>query len=229
MKKKRKKLIFDIIKIITLTFPMITYLILSATILNIEVDHFVGVENIEVIKVVKREDSAFVYSLDNEVEYEGTIIYDKEYEAFGVLLKPEEIVKINNKFYSYTYQDNGSLEYEELNPYKLKQKTSWALPMGIFFSLIGLLFVIGLISGKLKFSRRYRELSLLITLGVTTLMLYFINLFIHSLFYVFLIAFISYGLYYIEHVIYLNLDKDAKKEAKKNDTILKLDSIIRNL
>ena len=127
MKKKRKKLIFDIIKTITLTFPMITYLILSATILNIEVDHFVDVENIEVIKVVKREDSAFVYSLDNEVEYEGKR-YDKELKPF-VLIKPEEIVKINNKFYLHI--KTIYLEYEELTPYQ--QKTIACLY--IFFSL----------------------------------------------------------------------------------------------
>lgn len=225
----KKKIIYNILVIITLFAPITTYLALSATILRVKVDFYIMVDDIDQMETLEKPEikTVFIYSENNNPTYVGGAEYIEEVDRYGIGLYTGSVLKVRNGYYKYVETENG-FELKEFSPYQIKKEESWKMPLTLIFSFIGM-GIVGLIfAGKLKFMRRYMKTSILISLMVGWLFSLFVGLLATQVAEVFLIFGISYAIYLIEHAVYYNLDKDAKKKKEKSDTLKRLEEIMKN-
>lgn len=211
-----------LIKYSIIGMPAITLLILMATILNINYTHNIKGE-------VFLSDN-IIYSLDDEVVFEGRVEFIEEFNTYGIVLKEGEVAKVNRTYYSYEFNPKKKIyEVKELNAWEVQKKEGWKLPVSIFIS-IGALAIIGLVSfNKLRIGRKHKELALLVSLGLGTAILYLINLIAGNMLHIFLTVFISYAASLGVENWWKYKDGEFKKRANMSDTERRMEELLNRL
>ena len=227
----KKKILFRTLSYSVLVLPMFIFLILSATIFNVKVKHFLVVNDESLVDVYEVEDGElFVTTSEKEVLFVGVISYREDYDSFGFYIGEGDVVKVNNKYFAGFVEESGEMVLQKFSPYKLnKKENGWKIPTTLIFSVVGLVFVGLIFSGKLKFSRRYMKASILISLGIGVGVSALINALVNQIYLVFLISFISFALYLIVEKIYYLTEKEEGKMKKKSETLKYLDDILKHL
>lgn len=207
---KKKKIISNLVYLLTLLLPTSIFLIVSATILHIKPDFYI--DNVETFETLYLENEAFLYSHDVEVEYIGKVSYNADLDTFGVLLREKELVKVKNKYYEYK---EG--EVVEISVFKLEKKESWKIPIPIFISAFAVVVGVLVIIGKMGWVKKVPRIATLLSLVLATGVLFAIDLIASNMAWVFLTLTVSWAMYLIEYTfVRLSLSSEEKRKEKDN-------------
>lgn len=206
----------------TIVLPLIFYLISMATFLNADI-HFYIHGNVEI------EGNA-IYAVDESAAFYGNVVYMSEYDAYGIRVPEGMNVVVNDKYYSYQMNvETKETELMEMSVWQIKKQESWKLPFSIVISMVGLVIIGAMMFRKSRISKKNRVLGIFISLGVGTFFLYLINLVVANLFYVFLIAFISWGVFMAEYYYWYFKDGEHNRKKTLSNTEKMLDGILKEL
>lgn len=214
-----KKTLYNILTSATVVLPTIIYLYLSATILNIQYDYEVWYDKDVVVSVYEwdyeEEPMLFYFSATREATFEGVVEWNDTYKAYGMYLKEGDIIKENKKFRIVEKVEGRELELVDINKFLIQTKESINLPVATIISIFAAVVVIMIKTGKMGFLKKYRRLSVFLSLLIGTLILYGIDMIVSNMLNVFLVALASWTVYCIEYLVAMGFDKDKRLEEKE--------------
>lgn len=232
MKKMKPKTIYNLISSLTLILPMGVYMILMATVFQIQADAVVGGKT-EQVEVLKDEDFLYAHPLTEDVTLNGLVV---NHEGTAALkFDTEDIIKFKDGYFQFKldYQKNKTDEpidtWVDVKAFEMKKQMSYKIPLSVIFSIIGALMVGMIISKKMQWHRKHPRLATFLALLTGTLLLWLINQFIGSVLGVFAVATLSFGIYYIEWLVYNNKIKEKDAGKAQSDLTKALDDYIRGM
>lgn len=222
-KKNKNKVIYNIVKWITLILPTSLYLLISAIVFQVHAD--IEINNFDVENVYKtytnEEDvkGYNIYILFEDMTNETTISGDFEVYDNGLSYTSFEnfVVKINDELYTFEVIDDNSFKFVEVSSIQVKKEQGWKIPLAFFMSLFAVGIVALVVMGKMQIAKQYPRTATLVSLILGSVILYVINLIVSSLFNVFLIATVSWLLYCIEYMVYKNSLNGTRAERLESD------------
>lgn len=216
----KNKVLYKIISGITIIAPLIVYLFLSATILNVNATHFIRkLDDVEVL-VYELEDTLFLYNEDNAFEYRGLIKYLDEVGQYGLEVYENDIVKIDKKYFAISKVDD-ELKIVDINVWEISKRENTKLPIATLISAFAILIIVLIYAGKMDSLKDRKRLAVWLSLALGTAILYGINLIVSNMLNVFIVALVSWSIYCIEYLVqkgFIN-DKDAKELRDKANRI----------
>ena len=214
-----KKTLYNILTSATVVLPTIIYLYLSATILNIQYDYEVWYDKDVVVSAYEwdyeDEPMLFYFSATREATFEGVIEWNDTYKAYGMYLKEGDIIKENKKFRIVEKVEGRELELVDINKFAIQTKENISLPVATMISIFAAVVVIMIKTGKMGFLKKYRRLSVFLSLLIGTLILFGIDMIVSNMLNVFLVALASWAVYCIEYLVATGFDKDKRLEEKE--------------
>lgn len=210
--KKRSKVLFRIINFITLAVPVPLYLLLLATVFSVTADYTIQNAEIDDLSIVYKEDRYLITTDNKEAVINGIIAYDEEL-GYALVINEEDILKVDRKFYNIEENELKEIDVKKL---KKEEKYHWSIP--VIVGIITFLIVGLVISGKMQWQKKYPKFAVLLSLGLGTMVLYFINMIATNMFNIFLIALISWVLFMIEEGV-LSLKERSIREAEAERTL----------
>lgn len=201
----KKKIIYKVVSFITIVFPFVTYLFLSATILNVESSHTINKLGETEVLAYEMEKSLFLYDDNNLLQFRSLVYYNDEIGHFGIEVFEDDIIRIDKDYLVVAKDDNGKLELGDVNVWKIAKKEGVSIPIAFFISGFAVLIVALIYSGKMKIFKKRVRLSVFISLAVGTAILAVINLIVSNMLNVFIVALVSWGIYCIEYLVYKGL------------------------
>lgn len=219
---KKANLIYKIITIITLVVPLPVYMFLSATLFNIIPDYTINNVDVSEVMTLELDEYTFIYTDNTEVIYDGVVVYNEG--NYGFYVDEEDIIKIDNDFYSYNLEENGLIDIEK---FEMQKQTSYKLPLTFFLSGFGVLIVVLVVQGKMQWYKKYPRLSAFVALLTGTVLLYILNTVIGNILNVFLIATISWAVYCLEYYAKNNLINTSVAEKESNDILSQLNTALK--
>lgn len=226
MKKKSSKIIYKLITILTLVLPTSIYILLAATIFNVQTDHYIDTNGSETMQVSIQAGLAYVYDLDELYTYQGNVVrYDDRYALF---VARGEVVKIDKDFYKLIFKVNeetnvevGTFEIMDLK--KLKKEESYKIPIGVFIAIFAFAVASIVVFKKMKLTEKYKRTAVLISLIIGTATLAIINVIVTNMLWVFVTFTISWVIYMVEY----SFVKGKIEEAEKDDIIGSLNKALK--
>lgn len=211
----KKKWIYKLIQLLTLTLPISVFLVISALVYKVQPDIIVG-GTTEQVEVVRVGESDYIIALEDEVTFNGQV--EKIGESYGLFLGEDYIVKFDNGYFVFNE------EWTNLKDIKGEDKETKGLKISFSFivSVFAILIVALIIFNKMGFQKKFPRLATLIALSVGTLILFGIHTIIDNILYVFVVATLSWGAYTIEELIFKNLltQEQGKKATSELTSIL---------
>lgn len=204
----KKKIIYKVVSFITIVFPFVTYLFLSATILNVETSHTINKLGETEVLAYEMEKSLFLYDDNNLLQFRSLVYYNDEIGRFGIEVFEDDIIRIDKDYLVVAKDDNGKLELGDVNVWKIAKKEGVSIPIAVFISGFAVLIVALIYGGKMKIFKKRVRLSVFISLAVGTAILAGINLIVSNMLNVFIVALVSWGIYCIEYLVYKGLVKE---------------------
>jgi len=219
-----KKNLYKIITTITLFVPLPVYLFLSATLFNITPDYIVKNVEINEINIIATDDESynFLYTDDTSVVYNGSIVYYNG--KYGIYIDNDDIIKLDDGYYSYDFTNQVLKDIKE---FEVQKQMSYKIPTTFFISVFGVGIVFLITQKKMLWYQKYPRLSVLITLLTVTIFLYVLNTIIGNILNVFLIATVSWALYYLEYLVNQNKIKDSQAKKIESDLINNLKEALK--
>ena len=215
-----KKKLYNILTSVTVVLPTVVYLYLSATILNIQYDYVATFDKDVVVSYYEwnytEQPTLFYFSATREATFEGDVEWNNTYKAYGLYLKEGDILKENKDFRIVERNaDTRELELVDINKFAIQTKESINLPVATMISIFAAVVVIMIKTGKMGFLKKYRRLSVFLSLLIGTLILYGIDMIVSNMLNVFLVALASWTVYCIEYLVAMGFDKDKRLEEKE--------------
>lgn len=199
--------------------PMGVYLFISAVIFRITPDVKINAR-LENIRVIQYEDDYFIYSTEEASYEDGLIILYNGY--IGAVIDSDDIVKIGIRYYSYI-EENNMMQLKELK--LIEKETSFRFPIAIFISLLGIVISILVVMKKLDIMKQYPYESALLSLWVLALVFILINFIVDSLTVVFVIAAISFTVFYLEQKFTSGTITKSQLEKRKSELTKQLERL----
>ena len=209
-----------IIRILTLSLPLLIYLFLNAVLFSVTPDVTINakIEDIQVMNYIE-EDIYFIYSKADTSFNGGYVIL---YEGMiGAVIESDDVIRIGYSYYNYTENKEGELEL--VNMKLIEKQQGYKIPVAFFISVLGALIVALVVMGKMDIMKTYPRISALIALSTGTVVLYIIDTIVSNLLGVFIVATISWAIYCLEYTFEHGKITKIQKEKKTNDllTLLK--------
>lgn len=201
----KKKIIYKVLSFITIVFPFVTYLFLSATILNVEASHTINKLGETEVLAYEMEESLFLYDDNNLLQFRSLVYYNDEIGYFGIEVFEDDIIRIDKDYLVVAKDDNGKLELGDVNVWKIATKEGVSIPIAFFISGFAVLIVALIYGGKMEIFKKRVRLSVFISLAVGTVILAGINLIVSNMLNVFIVALVSWTIYCIEYLVYQGL------------------------
>ena len=189
--------IYKIISALTLLLPVSVYLFVSSLITRIEYDYEVNVKMDE-LSVVELEQEAFIYDTTTKALINGVVRYNDDLATYGIYLDADTVLKAKDGYYTYTQDKDGKWQIIDVKANKINIQRGWKIPLSFVISAMSVFIVLLVISGKMNLQKEHPRLAVLISLIAGTLILAVINTIVGNLLGVFIVASISWGLYYLE-------------------------------
>lgn len=210
MNKKKSKVLYKIISIATLTLPISVYTLIYALLYSITPNAIVFNDT---ALAIERDDMIFVYAEEN-VSYDGFVVFDDELQVYGVLIEHDDIVKIGNGYFKY--KDNQLINVKDIVETETKSGgiSIWFVVTAFSISVATLV-----IMGKMKVLAGKLELSTLLALVTLTIILGILEIVISNMFNVFLIFTISWAIYCVERKIYYSGIKQTQREKMESEVV----------
>lgn len=207
----KKKWIYKIVQIVTLTLPMTVYLLVMALIFNVRADAFVG-GTTDQVEVVTVDESTYIVALVDDVTFNGQV--EKVGDTYGLFIDEDTIVKFNDGYFTFSgewvnVKDQKTQEQQESKGLKISFSTA--------VSIFAIVIVTLIVFNKMQFQKKFPRLATLIALAVGTFILFGIHSVIGEILYVFVIATLSWGAYTIEELIFNNIltEEEGKKATSQ--------------
>ena len=221
MANKKSKLIYNIIKVVTLSLPMSLYLFLSATLFNINPDYEIRNITSESVIIEVVDDYTFIYTDDTTAIYQGVVV---QYEGkYGFYMDGDDILKLKDGYFSMT--DNV---LTDIKVFEMKKQLQYALPLTFFISAFGVLVVALVISGKMQWHKKYPRVAVTVALVTGSVILLILDTFISNILNIFLIATASWLLYCIEYKVYTNSLNETQAAKSESDILTALKEALRD-
>lgn len=189
--------IYKIISALTLLLPMSVYLFVSSLITRIEYDYEVNVKMAE-LSVVELEQEAFIYDTTTKALINGIVRYNDDLATYGVYLDDSTVLKAKDGYYTYTQDKDGLWQITNVKSAEIAVQRGWKIPLTFIINVLGVFIVLMVVSGKMGWQKEHPRLAVLIALITGTLVLAVVNVIVSNLLGVFIVASISWGLYYLE-------------------------------
>lgn len=205
---------------ITLILPLSVYLFVISAINNVEVDYHIKYKD-ETYEKYTLDDGSGVFIKDDFGNIDwvvGKLTYNKHFNAYGFLIKEEEVVRMNRDYFIVKKIDDKLQLTAVVKSDEMVKKTK---DMGLAFivGLIGVGIIVLVVSGKMQWQKQYPIIATLIALIVGTVILLFINTIVGSLLNVFMIFTLSWGAFTIEYYVFKNKNKGVLKVSKQDREI----------
>lgn len=210
----KKKTLFNLLAIATLTLPLTVYTFLMATFFRIKPDATVHGKIVET-ETIEVEEKYYIIALEDYVTFDGQV--EKVGDTWGLRFHLEDIVKYKDGFFRYTQKEGEELKWHDVSRLTFEKELSYKIPLSIIITAVGVLIVALIVSKKMEWHKKKPRLAVLLALITGTMVLLGLNAIISNLLWVFVIATLSWGLYYIEYLIYENkiASKDAEDEMSE--------------
>jgi len=222
---KKSQAIWRIVKILTLALPLPVFLFLSATLFSIIPNYIINAD-FSSVEVIEYEQGYFIYSKDVEATYDGFVEYHVGLDQYGIRITHDDIIKIDGGYYSYVERD-GIYQLTDIKQFEMQKEQAYKIPLTFFISLGGVLMVALIVQNKMQWHKSHPKGAVLLALVTGTVILYVIDLIVSSIFGVFLIATISWGLYLMEDLITQGLMTKQKAEKTESDIIRALKEALK--
>ena len=222
---KDGNVLYKLITAITLFVPVPIYMFLAATILNIHPDYilYTTIENVEIVTYVEQEKDKTIETYFLTTKDNATIDGIVEFKdgKYGIYIEEDDIIKIDNNFFSYIIKDEkvGKRELVNIKKYELQKQQGYKIPLSFMISLFGVLMVVLIIQGKMQWYKKHPRIAALIALLSVTVVLFILNTIISNILNVFIIATVSWGLYCLEYTIQQGKIEDKQKESKESELV----------
>lgn len=220
----KKKTIYNIITTLTIVAPTLIYIILSATLFNIEYDYILYFKDEYQEAIIDYGDYLFYYSEDGGVDYTGIISYNDEVNYYGINLYEGDIIKVDRGFVIIEMDEaTNKLVINDIRAFSIQTTEKINLPVATFISLFAVLVVILIKTKKMDILKEYKRLSVFLSLTIGTAVLAGINLIVSNMLNVFIVALVSWTIYCLEYLMATTFDKDKKliEAQKRLDKITK--------
>ena len=220
-----KKNLIKLLKGGTLALPILIYIWLSATLFNVNPKHTMELPKNNIHETYVEDDfRMFIYTSNASAKYNGVVEFNTRVMQYGIYVRDGDTIKINKDFYGVgVNEDTNKLELVEFSAFKIGRKETIGFPMATIITIIAILIVVLVVKTKMQWAKKYRKLATWIALAFGTGILFVMNMIVSNIFYVFLIALISWTAYCFESLIFDGFDAD--KELDKTKELL--DSLIR--
>lgn len=189
--------IYKIISALTLLLPMSVYLFVSSLITRIEYDYEVNVKMAE-LSVVELEQEAFIYDTTTKALINGVVRYNDDLATYGIYLDADTVLRTKDGYYTYNQDKDGLWQITNVKSAEIAVQRGWKIPLTFIISALGVFIVLMVVSGKMGWQKEHPRLAVLIALITGTLVLAVVNVIVSNLLGVFIVASISWGLYYLE-------------------------------
>jgi len=229
-KAKRNKTIYRVITSITLILPMPVYLIISACILSITPDYVIT--NISGSATSLNDN--FTYELVGE-EHRLNIKDDKTYTIEGdirfdsgtsyIVFDDSTIFQLTDGYHKIEMSEGTPIFVNHTNDLFSKQ-LKWTLPIGVIFSILAAVIVCLIIFKKMNLMRKRPRLSVMLSLGLATIILVILEMIISSMLGMFITATSMWAVYSIEYIVYHRKDLFKEKEKKNSETLQQLNEML---
>ena len=222
-KKNSSKWLYKLFKTLVLIIPTGTFLILSATILNIDIHADVSLPKGYALEHEVLEDKIFFYDINAKAKYkEVTVYYNYEVGQWGFDAQENDIIKINRDYIAIARDDNFNLVIEDVKAFSVRRKETVSLPLSVFISIFGGVVIFLVISGKMKFLKGRPITATLVSLILGTLVLAGIDMIVSDLLRIFQIFTASWAIFYIIHL----MENGILVEEKAKDLEEKIKDLI---
>lgn len=206
-----KKALQIVLQTATLVLPVGMYLFFMALFGNVKHDYYIKNRQ-ETHQIAYISDYIFIYDTKGDTEFvSGKMTYNENVGVYGYEIHNNEIVKINGSlFVSEIKGDNLVLTQRKFT--EINKQESYKFSTSFIVSIVGVGIVGLIISGKMQWQKKYPIIATFVALLTGTMILGLINTIVGSLFNVFLIFTISFGIFGIEYYLYNNKNKNVKEK-----------------
>ena len=222
---KKGNLIYKIVTSITLLVPLPLYLFLSATLFSIVPDYVINAK-IDTISVFNSNDEYFITTSDKTASISGLVVYNEDYDSYGIYIDSEDIIKIDGNYYSYIEKD-GSNQLVDIKKFEIQKQTTYKLPLSFFISLFGVLMVVLIMQGKMQWHKKYKRLATFIALLSVTVVLFVINTIVSNVLNIFLVSTVSWAIYCIEYMVAKGKIDKSQSEKQESDLLDTLRGLLK--
>ncbi len=217
--------IWRIAKILTLGIPLPIFLFLSATLFSITPNYTINAQ-FDTVDVVLYDEAYFIYSNDINASYDGLVRYNDEIGYYGIVITPDDIIKIDKEYYSYVERD-GVYQLTDIKRFELQKEQSYKIPLSFMISLGGVLIVGLIVQGKMQWHKSHPKGAVLLALLTGTVVLYVVDLIVSNVLGVFMVATVSWALYLMEDMITNNLMTKEQAEQTESDILRALKEALK--
>ena len=223
MKKtsNKAKVIYKIITAITLFVPLPLYIFLMATLFNIVPDYvvFTDLEQVQVIEYTVDDEISYFLTTHDNATLNGTV--DFKDGKYGIYIDPDDIIKIDKKYYSYVEKDEVR-QLVDIKKFELQKEQSYKIPLAFFINVFGILVVVLIVQKKMEWHKKYPRLAVFVALLTGTIILFVLNSIIGNILGVFSVATASWAIYCLEYMLNENLISTKDKEKQESNILAAL-------
>lgn len=236
-KAKRNNIIYRVITILTLILPMPIYLIVSACILSITPDYILYEADTREWEVIEDSDYAFKISMtsiegvtiDGEVSIEDGHLYIPFIPEVTIFEIRDGTMKSGYYQVSLDEADFTIATWENHTNSLFQKQLSYKLPIGIIFGILAMVIVALVVTKKMNILKKRPRLSVMLSLGMGTLVLLILELIVSSMLGVFITATAMWAAYCIEYMVYNRKTLFKSKEKKESEVISKLSEALKEI
>ena len=222
MKTSKGNTLYKIITTLTLALPLPIYMFLSATLFNISYDATIYADdttNLQIVSMVEDEqDVHYILSDDPTIAFDGLVVYLPSESQYALQVGNDDIIKVGSDYVAIAKNEANVFVLQDIKKFAIQEKQKLNLPIAFFVSVLGVLIVFLVVSGKMKWYRTYPRLSAFVGLLTGSVVLFLIDTIVGSLFNVFMVATLSWGIYCIEYLVAQGKINEAT--AKKTESEL---------
>lgn len=212
--KKKTKLLYNILVIFTLVLPTSLYVLLTTLVVRIDADYIINTTT-EEISGYAGDDYFFIYDESGKTTFNGHVVYDSHLGLYGIKLAENEILRAKNGYYSFVFdKETNAFMLKDIKAREVKVQQGMKIPIWFIVSAVGAMIVVAIISNKMRWHKEHPRLAVLVSLTLGTMILALLDFIIGNIFGVFIMATLSWALYYVEWLYFKN-----KVEKKTHDTI----------
>lgn len=196
-----------------------------ATLFSITPDYIVytSIENVEVLEFV--EDENIVYFLTTKDNAKMDAVVEFRNDKYGIIIEKDNIIKIGKDFYSYIMHEE-KMQLLDIKKFEIQKQQSYKIPLSFFISLFGVLIVVLIIQGKMKWHKKHPRAAVFVSLLTVTVILYILNTILGNILGVFIVATASWAIYCLEYLVYQGMLDEKDKDNKENEIIRALKGLM---
>lgn len=218
----KRKLFFNIFKIISLVMPVSVYLMLSSFVA--QPDYTIKAVEIADLSVVSYDsDSYFIYDTKavKTAIFDVAVPFENEY---GMIVDNGDLIKVGWQLYEVK-----DLKLVKTNRFGFEKQLAYKIPLTLVIGGGALFVSIKVILGKMKFDKEKWRGFALISLGTIALVLTVIEFVISSALYTFYVVFGSFAVYYVLWKVENGLTSEEAGKKVITDTEALLESALKEI